>query len=400
MARVLGSGEYGAFVYAMTLASLGAMLVIGGMDLIIVRELGSHFSAGAFKVSRLVAQWFARKMAVRAAFVLTGLAVAWFLVPADAPWKSAFIVLGFAFPLMVSNTLWSVLLQAMRRAVWAQALTMALPQLILLTAFGWLLWQGVRLGAEQASIIQVGVLVTLFLIGGWLVLYQHGPIEMINGGETESLPDWNAEAKRLLWFVLLGYGVAKVDLLLLGVWQPIEDVGRYNVASRLAELTSIFLAASNQFMAPRIAATHRNGTREALQQMLASSIRIVFLGTLLVAAVVVIAAPVVLPWYGQDFGRAFWPLVVLVAGQMVNVALGPVGYFLAMVGKSEVMVRAYGLGLLINVGGSLALIPIWGILGAAAANAFAMVAWNLAMYQWIRRNMGINTSIFAKVTAN
>jgi O-antigen/teichoic acid export membrane protein len=47
----------------------------------------------------------------------------------------------------------------------------------------------------------------------------------------------------------------------------------------------------------------------------------------------------------------------------------------------------------LNVLLSLALIPPFGLIGAAIATAFSTIAWNLAALVFVRRKLGVNPTI-------
>lgn len=393
MARVMGAGEYGAFVYALSLASLAAMFLSGGVELVIVREMGARAAHGVLRLPRQFLRWLARQVSARSVVVLTVLVIVVLLAPASMPWKAAFEVTGFAFVLMASGAFFSALLQASGRAVLSQVLVSITPQFLLTLAFAWAMWSGVSMDSLNAAVVQVVIATLVALAGYWLCFVHFGFIVGNDGSANGSL--WSAEARRLLIFVLLGYGVARLDMLILGACLTMKEVAIYNVAGRIAEIAGLFLAASNQYLAPRMAALHRQGDHDALQRRLTSSIRLVFAGTILMAGALLVLGPVAFSWFGQEFSGAYLPMIVLLGGQMVNVALGPVGDLLAMVGCSELMVRAHGIAAALNLACSLALIPGLGVVGAAMANACSMAAWNIIMHIWIKKELALDTSIFS-----
>ena len=81
--------------------------------------------------------------------------------------------------------------------------------------------------------------------------------------------------------------------------------------------------------------------------------------------------------------------IVLTIGQFVNAATGPVGYLLNMSGFHRIEGRIAVAGAVMTVGLCFALIPVWGLLGAAAANAIATAACNLLRVYFAKSRLGI-----------
>jgi O-antigen/teichoic acid export membrane protein len=80
--------------------------------------------------------------------------------------------------------------------------------------------------------------------------------------------------------------------------------------------------------------------------------------------------------------------LILLAGQIVNVSVGPVGYFLAMTGSHRAAFWILLVGAGLEVAVALVAIPLWGALGAAWAASLALAGWNLAMVGYLHRRHG------------
>jgi O-antigen/teichoic acid export membrane protein len=84
--------------------------------------------------------------------------------------------------------------------------------------------------------------------------------------------------------------------------------------------------------------------------------------------------------FGPDF-EAGWPILIIgTLGQLVNCGVGSVGYLLLMSGNEKRLIKVQAVMAAVMVVLSAALVPIWGIVGAAVAAAITNVgmnAWNL-----------------------
>ena len=81
--------------------------------------------------------------------------------------------------------------------------------------------------------------------------------------------------------------------------------------------------------------------------------------------------------------------IILSIGQFVNAATGPVGYLLNMSGFHRIEGRIAVAGAVITVALCFVLIPLWGIVGAAAANAIATACCNLLRVYYAKTCLGI-----------
>ena len=90
--------------------------------------------------------------------------------------------------------------------------------------------------------------------------------------------------------------------------------------------------------------------------------------------------------FGEGYVFAKQALWFLLAGQFFAALCGPGAIYLNMTGKQKKLNIILILGLVINVILNLALIPVYGIEGAAAATLISMIFWNSTIVMVIYRN--------------
>jgi O-antigen/teichoic acid export membrane protein len=85
-------------------------------------------------------------------------------------------------------------------------------------------------------------------------------------------------------------------------------------------------------------------------------------------------------------------LIILAAGQLINVAFGSVGLFLTMTGYERDTLRGQVIALVVNALAAVILIPPYGAVGAALAVAIGLVTWNAALAISFVQRLGFRPS--------
>lgn len=179
---------------------------------------------------------------------------------------------------------------------------------------------------------------------------------------------------------LLEFFMAQSDRVALGFYRGAHDVGIYAVAAALVAYEPIILQSVNQIFAPVIADLHTRGDLALLGRLFQTLTKWMLGLTLPLAMVMIVYARPIMRIFGHDF-ESGWPILVIgTCGQLVNCAVGSVGYLLLMSGNQRRLIRVQAVMALITVVLCVKLVPLWGALGAAVAAAITNAgtnAWNL-----------------------
>jgi O-antigen/teichoic acid export membrane protein len=179
------------------------------------------------------------------------------------------------------------------------------------------------------------------------------------------------------------------DVLILGMFATAADVGIYTAAARTALLTRFLLLANSSVAAPRFAALHAAKDTEGVARLAVRSTLLTTVSSVPLLLIFIAFPEQILSLFGPQFEAGAQALIILSIGQFVNAATGPVGYLLNMSGFHRIEGRIAVVGALLTVGLCFALIPFWGILGAAAANAIATATCNLLRVYFAKSRLGI-----------
>jgi O-antigen/teichoic acid export membrane protein len=182
-----------------------------------------------------------------------------------------------------------------------------------------------------------------------------------------------------------------VDTILLGALRAPDDVGLYNVATRLALLPTIALMAVNSIAAPKFAELHASDPRDDLPRVVQGSTRLIFWASFPVTVIMLVLAGPAVAIFGDEFHDAALVLRILLIGQFVNCISGSVGWLLQMTGYERPFQHIMFVSVLVTVVLDVALIPRYGALGAAVGNAVGSVCANLWCVHYIWRTHGFLT---------
>jgi O-antigen/teichoic acid export membrane protein len=167
------------------------------------------------------------------------------------------------------------------------------------------------------------------------------------------------------------------DLFVLTQFAAEADVGIYSAALRAGQVLVLFLTSVSLMFSPFVADLHARGESERLDRLFKSLTKWTLAATVPLFVVLFVAPQEALRLFGSDFTGGKTALVILLAGQLVNVATGSVGFVLIMVGRTGWDLAVYAVSLVMNLGLAFWLCPEYGIEGAAVANAatFALSKW-------------------------
>ena len=215
---------------------------------------------------------------------------------------------------------------------------------------------------------------------------------------------WNAEllggvargfgAREVLLFALpglltsvVGVVASTVDRYMIGYMIGPSQTAVYAAAVQLGAVSSLALSAVNSIFAPLIAHLYHRRAFEELRRIYVQATKWITAANFFVLGLVLLFAGELMGIAGPEFVAGGRALVWVCLGQMVNSAVGSVGYINTMTGHPSygMYVSFFTTGL--NVGLNWLFIPHWGIEGAAVATMVSLALWNLLSFALLYRNL-------------
>jgi O-antigen/teichoic acid export membrane protein len=155
------------------------------------------------------------------------------------------------------------------------------------------------------------------------------------------------------------------------------QLGVYAAAVRVAQSLVLFLIAVNYMFSPFVADLHARGERDRLNSLYQALTRWTLAGTIPLLLLLLVVPQDVLRIFGSKaFDAGTTPLRILALGQLVNVAVGSVGFILIMVGRTGWDLVVYALSFTLDLVLALLLVPHFGPSGAATAQAVTLAVSN------------------------
>lgn len=402
LARTLGADGYGVYAYALALVSLLAIPAQSGLPTIVLRETALADERGRYDVMLGVWRWSSRVVAgLSLCLVATALLVVAGLGDVITNhWLDTFYLGLLLVPLMGLVNLRGAALKGLGRVVVGQVPDSVLrPGLLLLLL---LCAHGLQPEQDLSPFIAMGLHVLslgIALLAAILVLREVRPDEL------KSSPNpvyqhgcWLRSMPPLALMAGIGVGNAYADVLILGWFRAIEEVGVYRVVASSVMFVGFGMQAINLAITPRLARLYARGDLDRLQRLESLSTVVMLLMAMPVFLAFVVWGDHLLAWmFGAEFAHGYVPLAILACGHLITVTMGSVGTIMNMANKEWPAARSTALSALANIVLCLLLVPALGMTGAALAGALSLVLWSVLFAYAIRRYVGIRGGVFGMI---
>jgi O-antigen/teichoic acid export membrane protein len=217
------------------------------------------------------------------------------------------------------------------------------------------------------------------------------------GPRRYRLRSWLAISLPLLAIAFADVVLQTADVLVISRFLPPDQVAIYFAAAKTMSLVMFVHYAVGSAVARHVSMLNTRGDRARLQREVQRAVHWTFWPSL-AATVLILAAGWPLLWmFGPRFTDAYPAMVVLAAGFLIRSSFGPAEFLLNMQGEQRVCAIVLASAAALSVVLNLILVPVFGILGAATATAFAISCGAIANGLVARRRLGLDTFIGARL---
>jgi O-antigen/teichoic acid export membrane protein len=399
LARLLGPAGYGVYALALSVVALLTVPAELGLPTLAIREVAVAIEQRNWGLLRGMTLWSQR--VVLATSVAVGLATAAVAYLWRADFAADFpLTLALAMVYFVVSS-YSGLIQGFLQGVREFALALlpdllALPTVfaaclaLLVLVFGKALTPQLAMGV-YASCGVLSLLAVLIAARVKLPAQARTAQPVVYGGQ------WLSGALPLCLTAGLTLVNSQLVVVLIGCLSSTRDVGLYRVAASGAGMAVIVGATLGGVVGPYIAAFHERGDVIRLGKLATYSAWVGALPAVALLALYALAGERLLHLvFGAAFVPALPALVLLTVGQTVNAATGVVQVLLNMTGHGRDTLRGVGLGAVTSALLCAALIPGFGVNGAAVASTAGIIAQSLYLVARVRLRLNIDSTILRR----
>jgi O-antigen/teichoic acid export membrane protein len=383
LARILSPDAYGVFSFISSLSILIGVFALFGFQNSLVRLI----SGEAGQAIRAVAKFsivFTFVLAV--VFGVLAFGALYVLGYGQTYGASSFVIGGVLVVAFVGLRMAAALMRGMNFTAQSVLYESGLREILLLAGLGavLLLGGGIDTGAQALMILAVaGIVAALIGLG-------HSFYRVLKCGVDEAQPaqDWRYWLKisfPMMLVIVAQRMMRRCDIVILGLMVSPSLVGAYAIAAQFADVSGIGQKVVYAIFGPRAAALYKAGDLAALRQVY-NQVR--WYGIFYVAGLsllIAIGAPFVLGFFGAGYGAGYYALLILLAGQLINMCYGPVGLLMIMSAYENQAMRYTGAAALANVVLNPVAILFWGLEGAALVTAVSIVIRGAVSYRFVRK---------------
>jgi O-antigen/teichoic acid export membrane protein len=390
LARTLQASALGVFYSVTSLAAVVGLIAAHGYPAIAPRFLSRY---GAQGKRALIAAFIAR--AERDALIYV--AIATLGVLALALWPSlgiearfALVAAALSIPANAALRLYGSLAIAIRRMALAYLPDTCIRPFLLLAGIGVLLALGATLSASNVTWL-LTLIFTLLAAAQYLLLRKDLPRTHAPSPPARLVAQWRREAKPLIVVVLFTYLFADIAILMVTPLLPSAGTAVIGLCLKLALLVGFAVQVAHQVVVPDLADARARKDPDTIKEVAYRALAFPLATTVAALVVVALWGETLLAVFGPEFAGAKLPLLILMACQLARALFGPSVSLLTVIGAQKENAALAIAALLVLAASSLALAPLYGVLGAAIAVAIATLFWLSASAVVLRRLSGLRT---------
>lgn len=175
-------------------------------------------------------------------------------------------------------------------------------------------------------------------------------------------------------------------LLLITAQLGADDAGIFRIAVLTVMLMQLIKTSFATMAGPYLAQAADQGNRSEVHKVILVAGGIGLAIALPVGLVALLAPEFVMGLFGEEFVRGAFALQLLAAGQLISVAMGPVGASLIMQNRERVVLGVEIFAVLCAVVIAALLVPSWGLVGGAMGLLIADILRNAlnGSFTWFR----------------
>ncbi len=190
------------------------------------------------------------------------------------------------------------------------------------------------------------------------------------------------------------------DLFVLNLYVPPDQLAIYFATARTVALVSFIHFAVSATALQKFSAYQASGAKDKLHSFAHATTRWTFWPALAATALILVLGYPLLWMFGGNFTAGYPLMFILALGFVLHATSGQAEFLLTMLGHQDKVMVVLLATLFANLVLNFALVPAFGLYGAAAATAATLTLKGLIFSRLARRVTGIETLLFRLPPSN
>ena len=391
--RELGATQLGIFSLMDGATGLVANLTALGIAPTLVRFIPAYLARGKFTHVRQLIRWGIIRLLIISTLALLGSLAVLPLLAVRKAGFSTHLVSAVVMSLLIPATAISFFLQQGLRSFQEIRYMVFGSSFLQLSVKAVLAVLLLSTGLQLLGFVTAVVLSTL-AAAGWMALGMHRKLSELPRDQTPEdtsvQVEWKAYARVMFMASLLGIGSAYLDRFVLAWTNGAAAVGVLAIVKQVQLYPALFFQMLLSVAAPMLAGAHARSDSVGVQHIFHLTTDWAVRFSLPLILFLWIFAEPVLALFGTAFAvTGVWALRILLIGQMLSIAFGPVGQTLYVTGHEKAVVHVIAWQTLLMAVGFLILAPMLGLLGLCIVISFGTIFINGATFVIARRELDL-----------
>lgn len=220
-----------------------------------------------------------------------------------------------------------------------------------------------------------------FLIGSLIV--PRGFLKT-RGNERESFKELFRFSRWILVSIFCVMLFDRLNVLMLGYFKPLEEVGYYSAANTFAFIFPLITGTMTTILLPKIAGISQ---KEQLRKYAKKAVKVTLPILFPLGLLVVIAKPAILFIYGAQYLPSAVIFQILISSFSLAIIANPIGLVIYSLNKPEIAAYVNVLQLILVFLGNILVIPLYGAIGAAGVTFLVKLLGTVLIGMYVYLNI-------------
>lgn len=397
LTRSIGAEKAGIYFLCVTILNLLSLISTLGVNNLALKLVSKYSSEGLYYEVKHITYVFMKMILCASILVSCSLVLINAFGWLDEKYSFGINIIAMTLFFFSVYTMLSFIIQGRGKVLTAMMLIGGLQQLLTL-----LIMLSIGIEDSNEALLSLGLAHFITFIISLIIIFianktnfnEHHCCNSKNKEKGDSLPSMKSLLQQsfpMLIIQVMSQINSQIGILLLGFFSMEKGIALLTVSMKIAFVISLILIAVNKVIAPNIANLYAQGKFNELQDLITKSARVLVFSAATSLLFILIIQDNLLGMFGSEFKGGAICLIILAAGQFVNVSLGSVGYLLQLTNYANEHRKNVVISFIATLSIGFFLVIYFGVNGAAGAVFLGLCLTNGLSYLSVKKKLKINT---------